>query len=180
MERWHRTFRDQFLAELDPRRITHLDDLNARLWAWLEQVYHRTPHAGLDGVTPLARYQQDLASIRSLGPRAAQIDELFLHRINRFVRKDGTVSYLGARFEVPFELAGKTIRLVVDPHAGTVVAVENEAGDRVGSATPLDALANLKRVRRKPAPVGDVAGTDHPSTNLVELAYQQYHGIEET
>ena len=179
LERWHRTFRDQFLSELDPRHIANLDDLNARLWAWLEQVYHRTPHAGLDGLTPLARYQQDLAKIRSLGLRAAQIDDLFLHRINRFVRKDGTVSYLAARFEVPFELAGKTIRLVVDPHAGTVLGVENEAGDRVGSATPLDTLANLKRVRRKPAPIGDLPATNRATTNLVELAYQQYHGIEE-
>ena len=179
LERWHRTFRDQFLSELDPRHVANLDDLNARLWAWLEQVYHRTPHAGLDGLTPLARYQQELANIRSLGPRAAQLDELFLHRINRFVRKDGTVSYLGARFEVPFELAGKTIRLVVDPHAGTVLGVENEAGDRVGSATPLDTLANIKRVRRKPAPAGDMPCTERATTNLVELAYQQYHGIKE-
>lgn len=179
LERWHRTFRDQFLSELDERHITHLDDLNARLWAWLEQIYHRTPHAGLDGLTPLARYQQDLPKIRRLGPRAAQLDALFHHRINRFVRKDGTVSYQGTRFEVPFELAGKTIRLVVDPHAGTVLGVENESGDRVGSATALDTLANLKRVRRKPAPDAGVPGTDRAATNLVELAYQQYHGIKE-
>lgn len=179
MERWHRTFRDQFLSELDERHITHLDDLNARLWAWLEQLYHRTPHAGLNGLTPLARYQQDLPKIRSLGTRAAQLDALFHHRISRFVRKDGTVSYLGARFEVPFELAGKSIRLVVDPHAGTVLGVENESGERVGSAIALDTLANLKRVRRKPAPVADVPGTDRAATNLVELAYQQYHAIKE-
>jgi transposase InsO family protein len=179
LERWHRTFRDQFLSELDDRHVTHLDDLNARLWAWLEQVYHRTPHAGLSGLTPLARYQQDLAKIRRLGPLAAQIDDLFLHRINRFVRKDGTVSYLGTRFEVPFEWAGKTIRLVVDPHAGTVIAVENESGERLGSATPLDPLANLKRVRRKPAPLACGPGTDPAATNLVELAYRQYHGITE-
>jgi putative transposase len=179
LERWHRTFRDQFLSELDERHITHLDDLNARLWAWLEQIYHRTPHAGLDGLTPLARYQQDLPKIRSLGPRAAQLDALFHHRINRFVRKDGTVSYQGTRFEVPFELTGKTIHLVVDPHAGTVLGVENESGERIGSATALDTLANLKRVRRKPTPVGDVSSTERAATNLVELAYQQYHGIEE-
>jgi len=179
LERWHRTFRDQFLSELDERHITHLDDLNARLWAWLEQIYHRTPHAGLDGLTPLARYQQDLPKIRSLGARAAQLDALFHHRINRFVRKDGTVSYQGTRFEVPFELVGKTIQLVVDPHAGTVLGVENESGERVGNATALDTLANLKRVRRKPAPVGDVPSTDHAATNLVELAYKQYHDIEE-
>lgn len=38
LERWHRTCRDQFLSELDERLMTSLDDLNARLWAWLEQV----------------------------------------------------------------------------------------------------------------------------------------------
>ena len=179
LERWHRTFRDQFLSELDERHITHLDDLNARLWAWLEQLYHRTPHAGLNGLTPLARYQQDLPKIRSLGPQAAQIDALFHHRINRFVRKDGTVSYRGVCFEVPFELAGKTIRLVVDPHACTVLGVENESGEHLGSATALDSLANLKRVRRKPVPVGDVPGKQRAATNLVELTYQQYHGIKE-
>ena len=179
LERWHRTLRDQFLSELEARHITHLDELNARLWAWLEQLYHRTPHAGLNGLTPLARYQQDLPKIRTLGPRAAQLDALFHHRINRFVRKDGTVSYQGTRFEVPFELAGKTIRLVVDPHAGTVLGVENESGEHLGNATVLDPLANLRRVRRKPIPVSDVPGTDRVATNLVELAYQQYHGIKE-
>ena len=178
LERWHRTFRNQFLSELDERHITHLDDLNARLWAWNEQVYNRTAHAGLGGLTPLARYQQDLPKIRSLGPRAAQLDALFHHRIMRFVRKDGTVSYLGNRFEVPYELAGKTVKLVVDPHAGSVVGVENDASDRLGVATPLDAIANIKRVRRKPDPE-----VDHElvrsGPNWVELAYQQYHGVKE-
>ena len=181
LERWHRTFRDQFLSELDPRHITGLDDLNARLWAWLEQVYHRTPHEGLAGVTPLARFQQDLSKVRTLGPRAAQLDQLFLHRVSRFVRKDGTVSYLGARFEVPFELSGQTVRLVVDPHAQKVVGVENEQGESIGQATPLDALANASRQRRQPDPVLELS----PSTakgdgaNLVELAHQKYYGVKE-
>lgn len=186
LERWHRTFRDQFLSELDERHITHLDDLNARLWAWVEQVYHRTGHAGLAGATPLARYQQDLSKIRSLGARAAQLDALFHHRVARFVRKDGTVSYLGARFEVPYELAGKTVQLVVDPHAGSVVGVEDESGAAIGSATPLDAAANIKRVRRKPDPAptmrqvnggaGPTPGAPTPGApNLVELAYARYH-----
>lgn len=34
LERWHRTCRDQFLSELDERRITDLAELNDRLWAW--------------------------------------------------------------------------------------------------------------------------------------------------
>lgn len=179
LERWHRTFRDQFLGELDERHIRNLDDLNARLWAWLEQVYHRAPHAGLGGMTPLARYQQDLPKIRTLGTRAAQLDALFLHRILRRVRKDGTVSYQGARFEVPFELSGKRVRLVVDPHAQVVIGVENEHGESIGQATPLDALANAHRRRRKsdaPGAPGVSAQTGGP--NLVELAYRQYHHPE--
>ena len=178
LERWHRTFRDQFLSELDAGRVDGLDGLNARLWAWVEQVYHRTPHGGLDGQTPLARYQRDLPKIRALGQRAAQLDAIFHHRISRFVRKDGTVSYQGNRFEVPYELAGKTIRLVVDPHAETVVGIEDDQGNSLGTATPLDAEANLHRRRRKPDPEGPAA---QPSggPNLVELAYQQYHGNKE-
>ena len=178
LERWHRTCRDQFLSELDERHITSIDDLNARLWAWLEVVYHRTPHAGLSGKTPLQRYQQDLPKIRTLGPRAAQIDALFLHRIRRLVKKDGTVSYLNQRFEVPYELTGKSVQLVVDPHAHTVLGVEDDKGHPIGQATPLDALANTHRARHKPAPVESPTVVARTGPNLVELVYQQYHDLE--
>jgi hypothetical protein len=165
------------LSELDERQINDLDDLNARLWSWLEQVYHHTAHAGLGGLTPLARYQRDLARIRSLGAKAAQLDALFLHRVARFVRKDGTVSYLGQRFEVPYELSGKTVRLVVDPHAQRVVGVEDAQGNSLGAATPLNLLANIERVRRKPEPTS-AAMAPHSGPNLVELAHAQYHGLK--
>lgn len=178
LERYHRTLRAAFLGELDERRIAGLDDLNARLWAWLEQVYHRTEHAGLGGMTPLARYQRDLGRISSLGARAAQLDALFHHRISRFVRKDGTVSYLGQRFEVPYELSGKTVRLVVDPHAQRVVGVENEHGVSLGEAIVLDEIGNTRRARRKPEPAAQpLAPRSGP--NLVEIAHQRYHARKE-
>ena len=56
------------------------------------------------------------------------LDALFQHRVARLVRKDGTVSYLGQRFELPYELSGKTVRLVVDPHAQRVVGAQLEGG----------------------------------------------------
>ena len=136
LERWHRTFRNQFLAELESARLRDLSDLNARLWAWLETVYHNTPHAGLEGQTPLRRYQQDLPRIRTLGPLAARLDELFYHRVTRKVRKDGTVSYQGGRFEVPYELPGRSVCLVVDPHTLKVCGVEDANGRPLGAATP--------------------------------------------
>src|SRR6185436_5219857 len=138
LERWHRTLRDQFLSELDARRIQDLTDLNARLWAWIETIYHTTPHSGLDGLTPLTRYQQDLPKIRRLGQLAANLDALFYHRLSRHVRKDGTVSYQGMRFEVSYELAGRTVCLVVDPHRAVVLGVEAKNGQPLGQATPMN------------------------------------------
>jgi transposase InsO family protein len=175
LERWHRSFRDQFLSELDTSRLRDLADLNARLWAWLETVYHCTPHSGLDQQTPLQRYQQDLPRIRTLGTLAARLDELFYHRTERKVRKDATVSYQGSRFEVPYELAGRSVCLVVDPHAGQVLGVEDADGQPRGAVVPLDAVANVHRRRRK-SQLTEVPSPGNPGQdNEVELAYRQYH-----
>ncbi len=179
LERWHRTFRAQFLSELDTARLRDLSDLNARLWAWLESVYHNTPHGGLEGQTPLRRYQQDLPRIRTLGPLAARLDALFYHRVTRKVRKDGTVSYQGERFEVPYELSGRSVCLVVDPHSPKVLGVEDVNGQSLGAATPLDALANVHRRRRKPQPPETPSLGSTGKDNEVELAYRQYHDQED-
>jgi len=126
----------------------------------------------------LQRYQQDLPRIKTLGQRAATLDELFYHRLSRKVRRDGTVSYQSKRFEVPYELAGQTVQLVVEPHAGQVIGVEDAQGDPLGKATPLDLLANNHRQRRKPD--ADVIPKKNPKTSLVEMAHQQYHGLDDS
>ena len=92
------------------------------------------------------------------------------------MRKDATVSYQGQRFEVPYPLSGRSVRLVVDPHAGQVIGVEDDKGASLGAATPLDAVANVHRQRRKPEP-GAPASPDGTATgeNEVELAYRHYY-----
>jgi putative transposase len=177
IERWHRVVRDQFLSELDPRQIRTLADLNDRLWAWLETVYHVRPHSALTGMTPRQRWQQDLVRLRPLGSFATQIDTLFYHRYNRKVRKDGTVAFAGQRFEVPYELAGRTLVLVVDPHQEQVLRVESETGEALGEATPLDLLANNRRKRcRAQAPDKPPTQAAPSRFNAVEQAYQQHYG----
>ncbi len=163
------------MSELDTSRLRDLSDLNARLWAWLETVYHCTPHSGLEQQTPLQRYQQDLPRVRTLGTLATRLDELFYHRHTRKVRKDSTVSYQGDRFEIPYELAGKWVVLVVDPYARKVLAVEDDNGKSLGAATPLDAVANVNRQRRKPQPSEEPSHSSTGKDNEVELAYRQYY-----
>jgi len=177
LERWHRTFRNEFLSELDTTRIHDLSDLNARLWAWLDVAYHQRVHSSLKGLTPLARYQRDLPRIRALGSKAARLDEIFYHRVSRKVRRDGTVSWQRKRFEVPYELAGKYINLVIDPYAGKAIRVEDHEGEVLGAVTPLDVIANCHRRRRKPETVEDATPnmeTPNMETNLIEEAFKRY------
>jgi hypothetical protein len=88
------------------------------------------------------------------------------------------VSYQGQRFEVPFELSGRNIKLVVDPHAQRVVGVEDDSGKSLGQATSLDTTANSHRTRRKGTPADPVLGA-RQGANLVEIALARHHGIKD-
>lgn len=65
------------------------------------------------------------------------------------------------------------MRLVINPHAGQVVGVEDDNGESLGAATPLDALANVHRRRRQPQP--QEAPSPGGADNEVELAYREYY-----
>jgi len=68
IERFFRTVREQFLANLDRKQLLSLDQLNERLYGWIENVYHRSEHSAL-GTTPLVRWQKDIDHVRPLPPR---------------------------------------------------------------------------------------------------------------
>ena len=173
LERYHRTFREQFLTELNLKSIHNLDDLNARLWAWIEEYYHQNHHSGLgDQITPIGRWRQDLVHIRPLGNLATTIDEIFYHRIKRFVHKDGTVSWDGARFEVPYETVGETVYLVINPHDQTAHRIESKDGNVLGAVTKLDPIANLNRMRQRPTT--ETARVENNTINMVDLMQQQH------
>lgn len=176
LERYHRTFRSLFLNEIELGAIQSLADFNARLWAWTERVYHQRPHEGLDGKTPLFRFQEDLIHIRPLGSLAHTLDDIFCHRVIRLVRKDATVSWEGNLFEVPYEHTGQKITLVIDPHISKVLRIESLSGDSLGAVSPLDPIANLHRKRQRPNP--DLE--KKPGKRIfdgVETAYLEYNQI---
>jgi putative transposase len=184
IERWHLTVRSQLLTELDLQAIHGLDELNARLWVWLEQKYHRTPHSSLidkqtlNNQTPLERFQQDLLKIQPLGELALHLDDYFYHRIKRMIKKDATLSFAGHLFEVPFELVGETVYLVVDAPTGIPKYVESLEHQWLGHIHPLDKQANNTRTRQRPTPSSNV--TSSPKTSLIEELYEKTKKLFDT
>jgi transposase len=49
VERCFRTVREQFLANLDPKRALSLDELNERLWAWIDNMQAKAEELGIKG-----------------------------------------------------------------------------------------------------------------------------------
>lgn len=176
IERWHKTVRSQLMTELDFQAIHSLDELNSRLWVWIERKYHQTLHSSLincqtlDNQTPLERFQQDILKIQSLGNIANHLDDYFYHRIKRKIKKDATLSYEGNLYEVPFELVDETVYLVIDAPARKAKYVESLEHKWLGPVHPLDKQANNARIRsRSHAPTKITT----QKTSLVEELYKK-------
>ncbi|MGB6391953.1 MAG: DDE-type integrase/transposase/recombinase [Candidatus Acidiferrales bacterium] len=144
IERFFRSVREQFLADLDPKALLSLDQLNERLWHWLDTIYHRREHSSLQ-TTPLLRWQRDIAQVRQLPP-ATDMRRLFFHRVDRLVRRDSTFQLNNRFFEAPPLLAGKKIEARFDPLDPTRVEIYCD-GKPEGLARLVDAVVNGRTYR---------------------------------
>lgn len=172
VERWFRSVREQFLANLDAQRTLSLAELNQRLWLWIEQVYHRSEHGGL-GTTPLLRWQRDIEHVRQLPP-ATDLHRLFFYRLNRLVRRDSTFLLRGQFYEAPPQFAGRTIEVRFDPLDLSQVEIYVQ-GEAQAMARPVDAVVNAQLPSLKPrsAPAPQPTGI-----NFVELLEQKQRSVE--
>jgi len=105
MERFWRTLREQCLDFIGENASLH--DINVRLIAYLDEHYHKAPHASLLGRAPEIVYRE--------GIRADALDEKKLRdaltiRVRRRVRSDSTVSIDGIDWELDHGyLAGQVV-----------------------------------------------------------------------
>ncbi len=98
-----------------------LEELNAKLSAWIQTVYHQRPHSST-GQSPEYRYQQVAKTLRQWDP-ASDIEPLFYLRLERTVRKNGTVRLEGDLYEVPLSLRALKVQLRLDPWRRTRIEV---------------------------------------------------------
>jgi len=147
IERFFRSARQPFLANLDRPQTLTLEELNERLGAWID-VYHRTEHSAL-GTTPLARWQRDIEHIRQLPP-ATDFRRLFFHRLHRLVRRDCTFLLANRFYEAPPHLAGETIEVRFDPLDAASAEIYFQ-GEPQGVARWVDPVVNAQTRSPQPA-----------------------------
>ena len=147
IERWQQTWGAEVLDEL-PDEPLELADLQSKHWAWIARDYHPRNHETTERA-PLEHMLAELEAghLREL-PAGADLDEVFLHRAKRKVRKNGTVRFGGHTLEVLAELVGQTVELRWDPNEPEVLPRVWRDGAFVCDTVELNLLANASRKRK--------------------------------
>jgi len=159
-ERFFRTVREQFLRPLDKESIRGLGDLNMRFRTWLESEYHRTPHRGLKGKTPLDAWLEKSRYIVHMEP-SLDLEQAFLHEESRKVYKDSTLTLDGTLYEVSSCLIGKRVKIFYDPTMPVKRLEVLYEGKSHGQARIVDSYANTK-VKRNATSNGSLDIQDDP------------------
>lgn len=158
IERFFRTVRAQFLVELEARGgAKDLEELNELFGAWLEGVYHRSPHSET-GQTPLERR---LAGRQLRRPLPAELHDAFLWSETRLVAKTASVGLFGNHYEVDPALVGVRVQLLFDPFDLTTIEVRYQ-GRAMGLAVPRQIDRHVHpAARQTPAPPPKASGIDY-------------------
>jgi len=173
IERWNRTWREEVGDELPDYPLT-LAELNARHWAWLSVEYSARIHE-TTGRIPREHWLAEAHELLPL-PRNKNMDEVFLHRVRRKVRNDGTVRFAGAMLEVRAELTGRSVELRFDPSDPSKlprVFIDNVF---YCDTVVLDRLANATRTRRRNLGAADprVKPTGISPLDLMQAEHDQH------
>jgi transposase InsO family protein len=143
MERFWRTLRERCLDFAGS--IGSLHDLNVRLYAWLDEHYHRTPHGGLMGKTPADVFAAGRGEPDAFDER--KLLDALTARERRRVRRDNTLSIDGADWETELHfLAGRLVtvaRSLAEPDAPPWIEHE----DRRYPLAQVDPVRNARRPR---------------------------------
>jgi len=118
---------DKLLAELTLAKPRTIDDCNDFLAAWVEEYYHKNPHAGIGGVTPAAKFLADSKPLRFVP--ADMLRDAFLHTDVRKVDKTGCVKFEGSIYEVGLSYVGSMVTLRFDPAWKEEIEVMREGAE---------------------------------------------------
>lgn len=132
IERWFRTLKDQWMAELDMNSIKDPGALRESLFSYVHQ-YNLRMHSSLDGKSPQDRFFSEPEYITRLDEDTLQ--KAFLLQIQRRVSADSVVIIDHKEYEVDFRFAKQRICLRYSADLKEIYVVEAD-----GSLSPIKLL----------------------------------------
>ena len=112
-ERFWRTCKEQLIYGLDMETIHSLSEFNAVFRDYVRS-YNLSFHTGIQ-CTPFDRYQATAGQARPV-PSTTWLDECFLNRVKRKVRKDSTIQIDSVCYDVPMQFIGMKVEVRFVPN----------------------------------------------------------------
>ena len=125
IERFWRTTKERWLYGLNMDNIHSLAEFNALFQEYIRS-YNTTEHSGIN-CTPFERYQNTKENIRA--PKSKEwLDECFLNRLYRKVRKDATISIERVSYDAPMQFIDQKVEIRFRPNEmdSAVIIYEDE------------------------------------------------------
>lgn len=157
VERNFRTMRERLLYGLDLEKIHSLDEFNAILKDYIRR-YNTGYHSGI-GCAPFERYRSTKEHVKI--PRSREwLEECFLNRITRRVKKDATIAIDSKSYDVPMQFISQKVevRFLPDDMDGAFIL---SAGERFPiRATDKNANCRTKREYTIPIDYARIGGDE--------------------
>lgn len=148
VERNFRTMRERLLYGLDLEKIHSLHEFNAILKDYIRR-YNTGYHSGI-GCAPFERYQNTKEHVKI--PRSREwLEECFLNRVTRKVKKDATVSIDSTSYDVPMQFISQNVEIRYLPDDMDSAFILSDGAHFPIRAT--DKFANCRTKRESPLPI---------------------------
>lgn len=141
IERFYGTVKSSWMAGLDMRDFSSLDQFQGSLDAYIH-MYNRKAHSSLHGKTPEERFFTDSERFKYIPEE--QVDRCFLLEIERKVSIDCVIQIDNIEYEVDRRFARKRVTLRYSPDMMNIYIVEAD-----GSLTPIRALNKVENSKVK-------------------------------
>ncbi|MEN8905237.1 MAG: DDE-type integrase/transposase/recombinase, partial [Clostridiales bacterium] len=153
IERFFKTVKDSWIYSVDWSKFNSLDSINTEFNLYLSEKYTHKIHSSLN-MSPKDRFMNDYERFKFI-PKD-KIDEYFLHRVTRKVKKDATINIKTNLFEVPQKYIGQGINIRFDPSDLSQVYIYGKDNQLKDIACQLNKIENSK-IKRKSIDYSDIS-----------------------
>lgn len=126
---------------LPDEQVYTLEQLNAKFSKWIQDCYHTRPHSST-AMSPKMRFRKGSEHLRELEMSAPALEKLFRARLERTVRKNGTIRLHCRLYEVDLSLRGRRIEIRYDPFTDDFLPAVYHQGHYIGQAHPVNLHLN--------------------------------------
>lgn len=123
IERWFRTLKDHWMAELNMNDYKSIEELRISMMKYVQR-YNQSVHQSLNGKSPQDRFFEESVLIHRLDDE--MIEKAFLLEVERKVSHDNVVVIDQVEYEVNYRYAGQKLLLRYAPDLSKIYVVDRE------------------------------------------------------